>query len=149
MLIFMLILGFVSSSAVDIANAATPTVVFDCLSEVEIDIGEIEEVRMTVESRGADFVAYLVGTSQPGPFPASKQVLPLHEGLQAAGIQDILSKFNLSSADRSKIDSVVVYTQGNFDDDAAGVRGAEFIDSQSGIVAKGMFFGWGGPVVCK
>jgi hypothetical protein len=135
------------------ANAKSSNVVFDCKAEIRIDINETQEIGMTVEStvesRGTDYVAHLIGATQPGPFATSKQVLVFHDGIRVGGIRAILSKVSLSSAERLQITSVVIYTQGNFDDDLAGVRGVEFVDAQNGVLARGMFFGWGGPVACR
>jgi hypothetical protein len=131
------------------ANAQSSNVVFDCRAEIEIDPTDIQKLGMTVEQQGADYVSYLVGTSEAGALETKKQVATYADGLLVAGVREILAETSLSAANRTKISSVVIYTQGNFEDDAAGVRGVAFLDAQDGVLATGMFFGWAGPYACR
>lgn len=131
------------------ANAQSPNIVFECNAEIQIDATETQKIGMTVEVQGVRYVAYLIGATQPGPVATSKQVLSLPDGIRVGGVREILSKVSLSSSDRLKVESVVIYNQGNFDDDAAGVRAVEFVDALGVVLAKGMFFGWAGPVACS
>ncbi len=135
-----------------VANAkaqSSSVVVFDCNAEIQIDVGQTQRIGMRIETSGSSYVAYFVGANVPGPLAATRQDLPVQDGLKVPGVSHILLKTPLTKADQSKITSVVVYSQGNFDDDAAGVRGAEFRDAKGYVMATGMFFGWGGPVTCR
>lgn len=123
--------------------------VFDCNASVQIDATTSEPIGISVVAQGSDYFAYLIGATQTGPLKTLKQVLPLQDALTVAGVRDILSTTSLTSIDIAKVTSVIIYTEGNFDDDAAGVRKAEFVDAQNVVLANGMFFGWAGPFACK
>ena len=98
---------------------------------------------------GSDYFAYLIGATQTGPLKAVKQVLSYEDAMNVGGVSSILSTTTLTSLEIATIASVVIYTEGNFDDDAAGVRGAEFLDAGNVVLANGMFFGWAGPFACE
>lgn len=129
------------------AQSSTP--VFNCNASVQIDATTSEPIGLSVVSQGADYFAYLIGATQPGPLMTVKQVLPYQDAMKVGGVREILATASLTSVNISKITSVVIYTEGNFDDDAAGVRAAEFVDAQNTALTKGMFFGWAGPFACK
>lgn len=141
--------GFAALSMGLSASAQASTVVFDCQAEIRVDINESEKIGMTVEDQGTQFVAHLIGATDPGPFQATKEVKTLQDAMNVGGVGEILNSVILSPTDQMRVSSAVIYTQGQFDDDLAGVRGVEFTDSQGAVVAKGMYFGWAGPVSCR
>ncbi len=48
-----------------------------------------------------------------------------------------------------KISRVEIFRWGNFYDAAAGALGFNFLDRHGDVFAKGMYFGWAGPLSCK
>lgn len=145
-------IGFVLSLAMFATNAAAQAVVFDCQKKMDISgdpaAPEWMEFGMTIVETAGSFVSTLNGASDPTPQQTVFQVLAFSDALQVAGVMDVLRATGLASPQRAAIDKVKVYTAGNFDEDAAGVRAAEFLDVSGASLAKGMFFGWAGPHQC-
>lgn len=59
-----------------------------------------------------------------------------------------MGKTTLSREEFDRLDHVIIYTVGNFDDDLAGVRGAVFVGNDGSVKGSGMFFGWAGAQAC-
>lgn len=129
-----------------LAQAATP--VFSCAAKIDIDVNEVAELGMTVVQETSGYVSYLIGSGETGAIETTVVNATLTEALQIGGLHNILAATKLSKQDYAKIASVTVYTAGNFEDDAAGVRSAVFADAKGAILAKGMFFGWAGAMSC-
>lgn len=146
--------GFIAAAILTLnVDAATAgNVVFDCQKKLDVsgDPSAPEWVNfgITVTEYGTTYTAILTGGSDPSPQTTTVQSLALADALKVGGVSDVLSASNITPANRAKITTVKVYTTGNFDDDAAGVRAAEFLDSNDASLAKGMFFGWAGPHLC-
>lgn len=131
------------------AQAKASSAVFECTATLKIDDNESLSIGITVVQESSDYISYLVGSSETGPLSTLKQTVAPEESLQIGGVKEIITAAKMSPQDFSKVAKVTIYTAGNFDDDAAGVRTAEFIDAKDVVLAKGMFFGWGGPVSCQ
>ncbi len=128
------------------AHAQTSNVVFECKSVLSADQNETINIGIKVVEKSGQLVSYLVGSGEQRPIATVKQIVTLKSALQVGGVQQILKTTGLNPA---TIRNVIIYTAGNFDDDAAGVRTAEFLDKKNQVRGSGMFFGWGGPVSCQ
>lgn len=148
----MLLMGFVTSLGLISQNASAQAVVFECQKRMDIsgdpDAPEWIEFGITVVETAGNFVSTLKGSSDPAPRATVFQDLNLADGLKVGGVSNVLKVAGLDPVQRASIQKVKVYTTGNFDDDAAGVRAVEFFDVNGFAVAKGMFFGWAGPQNC-
>lgn len=122
--------------------------VMNCNAKIEIDQGQYDEVGIRVLAKYPGFVSFLTGSGEPGPIATTLQVVALRDSLKIYGVQQILSKTNIPRNTQQRIHSVRIYTAGNFDDDLAGVRAAQFLDRNHKLLGSGMFFGWAGPVKC-
>ena len=144
--------GLVMSFGLIAQNANAQAVVFDCQKKMGISddpaAPEVIEFGITIFEAAGTFTSTLKGTSDPTPQQTVFQLLPRADALLVGGVSHVLEAIGLDAAQRAAIDTVKVYTAGNFDDDAAGVRAAEFFDVSGAGLAKGMFFGWGGPQKC-
>lgn len=148
----LVFIGFAMSLGLIAQNASAQAVVFDCQKRMDISgdpaAPEWIEFGITVVETGGKFVSTLKGATDPSPRSTVFQDLSLADGLQVGGVSDVLEVANLDPAQRASVQKVKVYTTGNFDDDAAGVRAVEFSDVSGLVLAKGMFFGWAGPHIC-
>lgn len=146
------LLGFVLILGLSTQNASALTVVFDCQKRMDISgdptAPEWIEFGITVVETAGLYESLLRGTSDPAPQLTVFQNLALADGLQVGGVSSVLDVAKLDPVQRAAVHKVKVYTTGNFDDDAAGVRAVEFSDVNGRSVVKGMFFGWAGPHVC-
>ncbi|MDZ4084923.1 MAG: hypothetical protein U1E10_18415 [Bdellovibrionales bacterium] len=146
------LIGFVMSLGLIAQNAGAQTVVFDCQKKMDISedpaAPEVIEFGITVVETAGTFVSTLKGTSDPAPQQTVFQLLPRSDAFLVGGVSHVLEAIGLDPAQRAAINTVKIYTTGNFDDDAAGVRAADFLDINGTSLAKGMFFGWGGPHQC-
>ncbi len=144
--------GFVLSLGLFSQNAIALAVVFDCQKRMDISgdpsAPEWIEFGITVVETAGVFVSTLNGASDPAPQSTVFQDLTLVDGLKVGGVSSVLEVANLDPVQRAAVQKVKVYSTGNFDDDAAGVRAVEFSDVNGLAVAKGMFFGWAGPHIC-
>ncbi len=104
---------------------------------------------MNVVQKDDGFMAVFKGASLVGPVPVTRTIESRNGALAIAGIRDIVEKVQFNAQEWANVDQVVIFTYGNFEDDAAGVRGVNFLDSHKSIVKKGMYFGWAGPVSCN
>ncbi len=135
----LIALLFLINSSLAVANVLR----FDCHNKIyKTAFGMI-----VIEEQGA-LKSYLFGTGISGQSMVSSERLSVKSALRVNGISQIVSHLKMTPADLAKISSVEVFTTGNFDDDAAGVRGANFYSKNSLIVKKGMFFGWAGAQKC-
>lgn len=148
----MLYIGFVFSLGLISQNVSAQAVVFDCQKKLDISddpaAPEIFDFGITVVESAGKLVSTLKGATNSSPQATVFQDLSLADGLKVGGVSDVLKVAGLDPVQRASIQKVKVYTTGNFDDDAAGVRAVEFSDVNGLAVAKGMFFGWAGPHIC-
>jgi hypothetical protein len=131
------------------SQAQASTLVFKCDSSIMIDQNETAQLGMAVSAQGSSYTSVLIGTADTAPVETTKQAVSFADSLNIPGVKNIIAATKLSRKDYSKIAQVEVFTAGNFEDDAAGVRGAQFLDAQGASLASGMFFGWAGAVKCK
>jgi len=145
-------IGFVMTFGLVSPMASAQSVTFDCQKRLDISgdpaAPEWIEFGITIAETAGVFVSTLNGASDPSPQPTVFQDLSLADGLQVGGVSSVLEVANLDPVQRAAVQKVRVYTAGNFDDDAAGVRAVEFSDANGLAIAKGMFFGWAGPHIC-
>ncbi|MBN8540475.1 MAG: hypothetical protein J0L82_08815 [Deltaproteobacteria bacterium] len=148
----LVFIGFVMSLGLIAQNASAQAVVFDCQKRMDISgdpaAPEWIEFGITVVEKAGTFVSTLKGATDPSPRSTVFQNLSLADGLQVGGVSSVLDVANLDPVQRAAVQKVKVYTTGNFDDDAAGVRAIEYSDVNGLAIAKGMFFGWAGPHIC-
>ena len=116
---------------------------FDCQNEFENT-----KFGMSVIQENQTLKAYWFGTGVIGPSEVTLEVLSKNEALKASGVSNILAVLKLTPTQWSKVQTVEVYTSGNFDDDLAGVKGINLLTKNNKLVNKGMFFGWAGPQKC-
>jgi hypothetical protein len=122
-----------------------PKTAFACRNASPVDGTEIS---ISIVLQGTNYMATLVGASDPGPFKADRVLLSPPDALRMPGVSQILRTLGLSTGQWATVTQAAVYTVGNFDDDMAGVRSVSFLDAQGNVVGSGMFFGWGGPFAC-
>lgn len=149
--IFLVLIAATSTFATT-PQQPLPTTVLDCKAQIVIDEEETLNVGMQVlQTADGKYFSYLKGSSLPEDVPQETDFLTLlpEEALKINGVLQVLSKTSLTRDDYQKLDHVMIYTTGNFDDDAAGVRGVAFMDTTGNLKASGMFFGWGGPHACQ
>jgi hypothetical protein len=148
----MLFIGFVFSLGLISQNVSAQAVVFDCQKKLDISgdpaAPEMIEFGITIVESAGKLVSTLKGASDPSPQATVFQDLTLADGLKVGGVSSVLEVANLDPVQRAAVQKVKVYTTGNFDDDAAGVRAVDFSDVNGLAAAKGMFFGWAGPHIC-
>lgn len=144
-----MIMALMISTFVAYSNAQSANVVFQCSSQLQLDESESMTIGISVEQDGSAYNSTFVGSGETGKVGTVKQSVSFLESLNILGIYQILETANLSAQDQSQIAEVEIYTAGNFDDDLAGVRTAQFINKDGQILAKGMFFGWAGAVSCQ
>ncbi len=116
---------------------------FDCQNDYEGTA-----FGMSVIEENKTLKAYVFGTGITGSTEVDYRVLDKNSALTVPGISHIVSRLNMSATTFNKIKTVEIFTSGNFDDDAAGVRGAHFLSKDGKLLKKGMFFGWAGPQKC-
>lgn len=116
---------------------------FDCHNQFEDSA-----FGMTVILEGQTLKSYLFGTGVVGASPVVLERLTKNEASKDGSVSMIVSHLRLTPAQWAKVQSVEVYTSGNFDDDLAGVKGINLLGRDHKIVKKGMFFGWAGPQRC-
>lgn len=126
------------------AMAQSGAVIFKCSSVMQ----DYKFLMTVFEDGSQSYNSYFEGASFAGPEKTLRQVLPLSEAIKLAGVTQLISALELSKEDLKTVTEVHVYTSDNFDDDAAGVRGVVFLQASGRILAKGMFFGWAGPMKC-
>jgi hypothetical protein len=100
----------------------------------------------TILFEDESLLTQLIGSSDSSPLETMKETFTSTDAVQVGGVVQIMNTIGLSQNDFSQ---AVIYTAGNFDDDAAGVRGVEFQDANGHKVTSGMFFGWAGPMGCE
>jgi hypothetical protein len=117
-------------------------------SEVQFSCrAQIEEEALGIQVLKIDDVLWsqLEGSSDTSLILTEKQVLAASDAASMVGVPHIMNTIGITQADFAQ---AVIYTAGNFDDDAAGVRAVEFQDENGQVMKSGMFFGWAGPFEC-
>jgi hypothetical protein len=115
------------------------SVLFDCANTSSKN-------RITIYAVGNYQAAVLVYGNQKMNQPA---VVEYHSGESARRNQYArLLADKVLRLDWSKVATVLIAETGNFADDFAGTLGVEFFDLNKKSLAKGMLFGWSGPLEC-
>ena len=128
---------------------AAPTTVFHCTSTLKMGENQSMTLGMTVVQNGSQLTSYFIGAADNGPAATVKQTVLPRKMNDVGGLKEILAATSMSQAEFKNVAQIVVYTTGNFEDDAAGVRAAQFVDKKGATLASGMFFGWGGALNCQ
>lgn len=116
---------------------------FSCKNKISnLDFG------MNVFETNNVLKAYLTGTGLIGPQDVDVLKVSKAEAMNVTGITQIISKIKMTKIQWSKVETVEIFTTGNFEDDLAGVRGVNFLNLDDNVIKKGMFFGWAGPSKC-
>lgn len=116
---------------------------FECQNEYENT-----KFGMYVLQENQTLKAYTFGTGIVGASEVTLDVLSRNDSLKVPGVSHILSELKVTNTEWINVHTVEVYTSGNFDDDAAGVRAINLLTKDNKLIKKGMFFGWAGPQKC-
>jgi hypothetical protein len=116
---------------------------FECQNEYEDT-----KFGMYVLEENQILKAYLFGTGIVGASDVTLEALSKNDSLKVPGVSLILSELKVTNTEWTNVHTVEVYTSGNFDDDAAGVRAINLLTKDNKLIKKGMFFGWAGVQKC-
>ena len=140
----------ISSLLFSLANIANATgSVLACATKIEIDQGQYDEVGITIYGRAPGYISFLMGSNESGPIQTKMEVVSFRDSMKIFGIQPILNKSKIPRNIQQKIKFVRIYTAGNFMDDLAGARAAQFLDRNYRVLGAGMYLGWAGPFTCS
>lgn len=115
--------------------------VFNCKAQ-------IEEENLSYVVNKADGVYNGVLESGNGPMVEEVEYKEFtkEEALQDSFVLEMANGY--LKLDWEKVSHVELFHWGNFYDDAAGALGFNFFDENGAVFAKGMIFGWAGPLKC-
>lgn len=145
--LLLTIVGFCSASQ---ANQK----VYECMAAVDLGDGTTTKLGISVFGAptgfGYQFESKLTGSSDDTQIlPTKKEFSTPQFVSEFVTVPSIIQALNLSNAQLASVQNINIYTAGNFDDDAAGVKAIELLDANLKIIAKGMFFGWAGIHKCQ
>lgn len=137
-------IGLFLSVASAIGFGAEAKEVFRCVAKIDS-----YDISITVLALpDGRFQSSLEGSIFDEPVPTKRAELNRDDGLRRYGVSDVADAVKLTRTDYSRTTKIVIYEAGDFQDDAAGVLGVEFLDSYSVVIKSGMYFAWAGPQAC-